>query len=104
MRFVWILVALGLLLSPVTYASTESARIDGVAQFLIDRANDNYLYIFEKKIRESNVFQCYFPETRANLDVGGLKELLYSRGLWEDSIKKDLNVLATRAVAVGHER
>ena len=103
MRFVWILVAFGLLFSPVAYASNESARINGVAQFLIDRANDNYLYIFEKKIRDSNTFQCYFPETRANLDVGGLKELLYSRGLWEDSIEKDLNVLATRAVASGIE-
>lgn len=104
MRLTWILVASVLLLSPVAHASNESARIDGVAQFLIDRANDNYLYIFEKKIRDNNTFQCYFPETRANLDVGGLKELLYSRGLWEDSIKKDLNVLATRAVASGIER
>lgn len=104
MRFARMTLFMALLWSGAGFAaSDESARIDGVAQFLIDRANDNYLYIFEKKIRDNESLKCYFPNTRANLDVGGLKQLLYSHGLWADSIGKDLKILAARSWAAGME-
>jgi len=79
--------------------ANTSARIEGVAQFLIERAQENYLYIFEQKLRENRALQCYFGETLGNLKIAGLKELLLSRELWERSLEKDLDTLLTRAAA-----
>lgn len=92
------------LASPIEARANTSERIEGVAQFLIDRANDNYLYIFEQKIRENRALQCYFGETLRNLEIAGLKELLLSRQLWEESLEKDLDTLLTRAAARSIER
>lgn len=86
------------------FAGSASDRINGVAQFLIDRANDNYLYIFEKKIKENEKLNCYFPNTVENLEIAGLKELLYSHQLWEESLKKDMDVLATRSTVSSIEK
>ena len=94
-----LIIVLMLTVSCQVHALGDSERIQGVAEFLIDRANDNYLYIFEKKIRDNADFACYFPNTRENLEVGGLKELLYSRGVWQSSIEKDLEQLAVRSLA-----
>lgn len=85
-------------------AGSTSDRINGVAQFLIDRANDNYLYIFEKKIKENEKLNCYFPNTVENLEIAGLKELLYSHQLWEESLKKDMDILATRSTVSSIEK
>ena len=87
-----------ILLTPQVTAST-SARINGVTQFLIDRANDNYLYVFENNIKESEHLQCFFGDTYQNLQLASLKELLLSRSLWEESLKADMDTLLTRAVA-----
>jgi len=87
-----------------TYADSTTDRINGVAQFLIDRANDNYLYIFEKKIKENKDLACFFTNTVHNLEIAGLKELLYSHQLWEESLKKDLDILATRSVVSSIEK
>ena len=94
-----LIIVLMLVVSYPVHAFNDSERIQGVAEFLIDRANDNYLYIFEKKIKENSDFACYFPNTRENLEVGGLKALLLSRGVWRDSIEKDLELLAVRSLA-----
>lgn len=64
-------------------------RIDGVTEFLIERANENYLYFFENSIRENDDLRCYFGKTVSNLELGGLKELMISSSLWKDSLKKD---------------
>jgi|GEM_PF-2405624 len=82
-------------------ADNSSERIKGVADFLIDRANDNYLYIFQKKIQDNKEFKCYFPTTYSNLELGssvGLKGLLTSRTLWKNAIQKDLENIAVRSL------
>lgn len=83
-------------------ANNTSERISGVADFLIERANDNYLYIFQRKIQNNQSLGCYFPSTFENLSVGGsssLKRLLTSRDLWKDSIQSDLEFLTLRSLA-----
>jgi len=92
-----LLIILSLIVVNSYAASKTSDRINGVAQFLIDRANDNYLYIFEKKIKESKSMACYFPETKNNLEFASLKHLLLSTDLWEISLEKDLETLLVRA-------
>lgn len=77
----------------------EDERIKGVSDFLIKRAKENYFYIFEKKIRDNKALQCYFPTTYSYVEEGDLKLLLTSRGIWGDSIKKDLDTLVARAFA-----
>jgi len=87
----------------LTAASKTTERINGVAEFLIDRANDNYLYIFQRKIQKNETLSCYFPTTFENLTVGGstsLKRLLTSRDLWKESIQNDLEFLTIRSLAV----
>lgn len=82
--------------------SNTSERISGVADFLIERANDNYLYIFQRKIQNNKQLSCYFPTTFDNLTVGGstsLKRLLTSRELWKNSIQDDLEFLTIRSLA-----
>lgn len=72
-------------------------RINGVTQFLIERANENYLYFFENSIKENDDLICYFGKTVANLELGGLKELLMTNGLWKDSFKNDLDGIPNKA-------
>ncbi|MBV1911946.1 MAG: hypothetical protein KUG78_21835 [Kangiellaceae bacterium] len=94
------------LISPSTSLMANdktSERISGVADFLIERANDNYLYIFQRKIQGNKALSCYFPETFDNLTIGGdssLKRLLTSKDLWKESIQTDLEFLTIRSLAV----
>jgi len=94
-----LLILLSLFVVKSYAASNTSERINGVTQFLIDRAHDNYLYIFEKKIKESKSMACYFPTTKKNLEIASLKSLLLSNQLWENSLKKDMKALLTRSTA-----
>jgi hypothetical protein len=90
-------------LSQPLMANNTSERISGVAEFLIERANDNYLYIFQRKLQDNQSLSCYFPATYENLSVGGsssLKRLLTSRDLWRNSIQSDLEFLTIRSLAV----
>ena len=84
--------------SPVIQAADSvQSRIDGVTEFLIDRANENYLYFFENAIKENRDLKCYFGKTVANLELGGLKELLISNGLWKTSLEKDFKGIKNKA-------
>ena len=78
------------------YGNTKD-RIDGVTEFLIERANENYLYFFENSIRENDDLRCYFGKTVSNLELGGLKELMISSSLWKDSLKKDFTGIKNKA-------
>jgi methyl-accepting chemotaxis protein len=95
---------LSFILSGVVHgqSSKTSARVDGVASFLIDRANENYMFIFEKKLKENKDVQCFLPNTLKVLTIsgqGGLKQLINSKSLWRDMLVKDLEVLTVRSVA-----
>jgi len=103
MKINQLLIALTLLCAVCSTCAADntSQRISGVADFLIDRANDNYLYIFEQKLRNNTDLQCYFPNTFENLKFGtsnSLKSLLVSRDLWKSSIEKDLKFLFLHSV------
>lgn len=100
LRILVLLILIGVPI-PVNAGDKTSERISGVADFLIERANDNYLYIFQRKIQGNQALSCYFPTTYDNLTVGGansLKRLLTSRDLWKESIQSDLEFLTIRSL------
>ena len=81
------------------HAISDSERIDALAEFLIDRAEANALYIFEAKIKDDKNFQCYFPSTYKKLEVLTLENLFYSKDIWRQTLEEDINNLAVRALA-----
>ena len=81
------------------HAISDSDRIDALAEFLIDRAEANALYIFEAKLKSDTNFQCYFPSTYKKLEVLTLENLFYSKGIWRQTLEDDINNLAVRALA-----
>lgn len=84
---------------------SEDAIVDGVSKFLLDRAETNLIYVFDKKIKNSEDFKCYFPNTRGQLKYGQLQEwLLFPRDMWKGSIEKDIELFALRSTAINLER
>jgi len=73
----------------------ETARINGVADFLLKRAAENYLYIVEQRIQANPAIQCYFPNTYAFLTETDLVTLLRARGLWDDNMRRDVEAMVT---------
>ena len=75
-------------------------RIKGVSEFLLERANDNYFYLFEQNIKENCLFQFYFPNTYEYAASGDLKLLLRAGNeLWEDSVRADIReIMAKQAL------
>ena len=89
-----ILVIVGL--SSVTARADTDEWAKGVANFLVDRANANYLYIFESQLKEDKYFACYFPDTVEVLNVGGLRELISAKDIWRATLKSDMKTLSVR--------
>ena len=52
--------------------SSSSQRIEGVTNFLVERANDTYFYIFENKMKNNDEFKCYLPNTYQYIEEGAL--------------------------------
>ena len=87
--------------------SKTNARIDGVTSFLIERAKENYLFIYEKKLKDNEDVQCFLPNINKTLSLsgrGGLKQLLNSNALWKEKIVKDMEVLTVRSLAYTLEK
>ncbi|MGD8639347.1 MAG: hypothetical protein PVG89_01895 [Gammaproteobacteria bacterium] len=82
-----------------TDADITTQRINGVSEFLIERANENYFYIFEKKIKDNRKFQCYFPTTYSYVEDGDLRILMTTREVWDNAIKQDLDMLLSKVAA-----
>jgi hypothetical protein len=82
-------------------SSNSSARIDGVTDFLIDRANETYFYIFENKMKNNEKFSCYFPETYEYIKEGDLKALIKTKDIFSEALDNDFKILSIRAVAHG---
>ncbi|MCK9418239.1 MAG: hypothetical protein M0R70_02535 [Nitrospirae bacterium] len=80
-------------------ANEESDRINGVADFLLDRGRENYLYLFEQSIKDNKAVKCYFPTIYSNLEQGDLRLLLKSRKTWKNSVDVDLKNLMVRVAA-----
>jgi hypothetical protein len=75
------------------FALNEKAIIDGTAQFLIERAQQNYLYLFEKKIKSNKMFDTCFPKTKNALNNMDLSLLLTNQKYIKENIVADMNRL-----------
>jgi hypothetical protein len=77
------------------------APSDGIAQdavgnfsdFLIDRANDNYIYLFEVRLKANPFFGTYFPHTLKTAGSGDLRSLILNRSVWRESFESDMKDL-----------
>lgn len=98
LRFV--LVACTFFLSSNGYASTpagaaassEDALIQGIADFLKDRATANFLFTFEQEIKRTDVkLECYLPTLRKTIDGISLDQLSKHKSeIWRKLISDDL--------------
>lgn len=77
-----------------------SERIDGLAAFLVDRANENYFYIFEEEVASNELFMEYFPSTHKLASSGNLKVLINSSDLWDESITSDIDTIISKSLQV----
>jgi len=73
--------------------SSEDALIKGTADFVLDRAYDNYMYILQLKIVANPLLTEYFPETLRTAQAGDLRFLLTHKDLWKNAIEQDLKKL-----------
>ena len=55
--------------------SWVSKRIEGVADFLIERANENAICMFEETINKNPLIKEYFPNTSKMLETFDFKEI-----------------------------
>ncbi|MCK4911708.1 MAG: hypothetical protein KAR83_08690 [Thermodesulfovibrionales bacterium] len=86
-----------LLLSSGTASADDKERIDGVAQFLLDRANANSRYVFEKKLKSNEALKLYLPTVYSYLEDYGLSAILQSKpGMWKRAVENDLDDLLHR--------
>jgi hypothetical protein len=77
-------------------AADDAARINGVANFLVDRANENYLYMYSRAIKRHPYVQQFMPNTCDKLKTSDLRTLLLSdREEWKNSVENDLLNLQT---------
>ena len=91
---VWICIAVATPAFATDPATATSERIKGVSQFLLNRAEDNFLYVFERKIENNKLFECYFPNTHYYVSSSDLKTLLTGgKEVWKDNVELDLQAL-----------
>lgn len=66
-------------------------RINGVAEFLMDRASANAMVILQREMRGNSLLRCYLPETYKSATSKNLQLLLQSGPeLWRQSVESDL--------------
>lgn len=88
-----------LLLLPIfARASFDTDKInEGVRDFLIDRANANALYSFEKRLLTKNQLKCLLPNTYSTLKImtstGIFGSQLSNKQIWKEKINEDLKLL-----------
>lgn len=74
-------------------------RIDGVAKFLLERANDNFMFILQENMKENPILECYLPQTYLYATSSGLPLLLQSgSGVWREVVEKDLKNFGLRLI------
>jgi len=96
------LLVAGLTLMSPGFSQTQTKEADpwvnGVTEFLLERANDNYMYIFERKLASNSFLNKYLPKTLGVAQAGDLRLLLTNRELWKNAVEDDLSagkILAT---------
>lgn len=91
------LLILLLLLSPLVKAVETDKISKGISNFLVERANANALYTFEKTLLSNNLLKCLLPETYATLQIistaGIFSTQLTNKEIWEKKLKEDFKTL-----------
>ena len=85
-----ILVFVFLSINYSTSQADQNADVQALAKFLMNRANENYLYAYKKSIRNNSFIKHYFMNTDSMLDRISFDALITSRELLKDCIKDDL--------------
>lgn len=67
--------------------------VEGASEFLIERANDNLVYIFEEKIKENKILKTYLPRTYSVISSASIQTLLTNSRVWKESVKSDIDSL-----------
>lgn len=78
------------------HAANSSEIIDGVSTFLTERSEANLAAIVERRMKNDEQFQCYFPETSKAIKEITLNELFLDKNYWDDQLSNDLEALAFR--------
>jgi len=69
-------------------------RVNGVANFLVDKADANYTYIVQQKLLNNEYLSCYLPNTYNALSIAGFNNLIsMNQKTWETNVERDLNGL-----------
>lgn len=94
--FILSLAALMLVAPRISQAvDPQEKAISGVTDFLLDRANDNYIYIFQRKLESNELMKKYLPATLRVAKAGDLRALLTNTELWEEAFNKDKEKLGS---------
>lgn len=71
--------------------------VEGATEFLIERANDNFVYIFEQKIiADSILFGNYFKRTYDFIYSIDIRTLLTNNRVWRECVTADIDTLYTQ--------
>lgn len=70
--------------------------VEGATEFLIERANDNFIYIFEQKIKDNKILANYFQRTYKVVFTGGIQTLLTNGRVWREAVTADIDTLYTQ--------
>jgi len=100
MRHLAILLFL-ILSSTSTVFAEGDTRAESVTDFLIDRAKDNAIYMFEVRLRRNSELACYLPKTYSYIEDGNLRLLVKNHDLWQSSMENDMRTMVNGYV--GHE-
>ncbi len=80
------------------FAASSGDIVDGFTEFLVERANANLVAVVERRLKDDENFQCYFPGTYQKVNAIKLENLFISKNYWENSLEKDLQALIYRSV------
>jgi len=72
---------------------SQDKIVEGATEFLIERANDNFIYIFEQKIKDNQILKIYLPRTYSVISSASIQTLLTNGRVWRESVTTDIDTL-----------
>lgn len=89
--------------TPATGA-TDQVIIDGVTNFLADRAQANAAYIYQNQLKNNKALACYLPNTHtALLDAELISLIKTNSGIWRDRLADDIIYTSLRLLLNKYE-
>lgn len=85
-----LLVLTFILFAPGHAIASGDDRVSAVTDFLLKRAEENALYMFEMRLKRNQELACAFPITYSHIEDGNLRLLLKNKELWKQSVEQDL--------------